>query len=123
LKAASHEALFGLLAVTGMRLGEAIALEPDDVDLTTASSRSAHTPPSWSAHGWVPLHPTTVEALERYAKARAGLCPRPRASTFLLSSIGTSLDRSEVAKTLRKLTTALGLRTDTVHPTAHHLRH
>ncbi len=82
MKAASHEALFGLLAVTGMRLGEAIALERDDVDLTTASSRSAHTPPSWSAHGWVPLHPTTVEALERYAKARAGLCPRPRAESY-----------------------------------------
>lgn len=33
LKAASYEALFGLLAVSGMRLGEAIALEPGDVDL------------------------------------------------------------------------------------------
>ena len=33
LKAASYEALFGLLAVTGMRLGEAIALQPGDVDL------------------------------------------------------------------------------------------
>ena len=33
LKAASFEALFGLLAVTGMRLGEAVALESSDVDL------------------------------------------------------------------------------------------
>jgi len=33
LRAASFEALFGLLAVTGMRVGEAIALDPDDVDL------------------------------------------------------------------------------------------
>jgi integrase/recombinase XerD len=41
----------------------------------------------------------------------------------LLSSIGTALTPREVAKTLRKLTTALGLRTDTVHPVAHQLRH
>jgi integrase/recombinase XerD len=33
LRAASYEALFGLLAVTGMRVGEAVALEPGDVDL------------------------------------------------------------------------------------------
>jgi len=41
----------------------------------------------------------------------------------LLSGIGTRLDRSAAAKTLRTLTTALGLRTDTVHPHAHELRH
>src|SRR5512132_4255144 len=33
LRAATHEALFGLLAVSGMRIGEAIALEREDVDL------------------------------------------------------------------------------------------
>ena len=71
----------------------------------------------------VPLHPTTVQALERYARTRARLCPRPSSSAFFVSSIGTSLDRSAVAKTLRTLTTALGLRTETVHPTAHQLRH
>jgi integrase len=123
LKAASYEALFGLLAVTGMRLGEAIALEPVDVDLEDGVIIiRAHTAKLERAR-MVPLHPTTVQALERYTNTRARLCPRPSASTFFLSSIGTSLDRSEVAKTLRKLTTALGLRTDTVHPTAHHLRH
>jgi integrase len=123
LKAASYEALFGLLAVTGMRLGEAIALEPDDVDLEGGViTIRAHTAKLERAR-IVPLHPTTVQALEHYARTRARLCPRPRTSTFLLSSIGTSLDRSAVAKTLRELTTALGLRTDAVHPTAHHLRH
>ena len=71
----------------------------------------------------VPLHPTTVRALERYARMRALLCPTPRSETFFLSSVGTRLDRSAVAKTLRTLTTTLGLRTDTVHPTAHQLRH
>ena len=49
--------------------------------------------------------------------------PKAEIEHVLLSSIGSSLDRSAVAKTLRDLTTALGLRTDTVHPTAHDLRH
>lgn len=121
LKAASYEALFGLLAVTGMRVGEAIALEPGDLDDGVITLR-AHTAKLERAR-LVPLHPTTAQALERYANTRARLCPRPRSNTFFLSSIGTSLDRSAVAKTLRTLTTALGLRTDTVHPTAHQLRH
>jgi integrase/recombinase XerD len=123
LKAATHEALFGLLAVTGMRLGEAIGLEPGDVDLgdgvITIRERNA----KLERARLVPLHPTTVRALERYAETRARLCPTPRSNTFFLSGAGTSLDRSGVGKTLRSLTTALGLRTDTTHPTAHHLRH
>lgn len=123
LKAASYEALFGLLAVTGMRLGEAIALEPGDVDLDQAVITIRAQTAKLERARLVPLHPTTVEALERYLSARARLCPRTRSSTFFLSSIGTRLSRSAVAKTLRELTTALGLRTDTVHPTAHHLRH
>lgn len=123
LKAASYAALFGLLAVTGMRLGEAIALEPGDIDLDDGViTLRAHTAKLERAR-LVPLHPTTVQALERYANTRARLCPKPRSNAFFLSSIGTSLDRSAVAKTLRTLTTTLGLRTDTVHPTAHQLRH
>ena len=123
LKAASYQALFGLLAVTGMRLGEATALQPGDVDLDDGViTLRAHTVKLERAR-LVPLHPTTVQALKRYADTRARLCPRPRSNTFFLSSIGTSLDRSAVAKTLRTLTTALGMRTDTIHPTAHQLRH
>jgi integrase len=123
LKAASYEALFGLLAVTGMRLGEAIALEPDDIDLEGGVITIRAQTAKLERARLVPLHPTTIRALERYLSARARLCPTPRSSTFFLSSIGTRLDRSAVAKTLRTLTTALGLRTDTVHPTAHQLRH
>lgn len=123
LKAASYETLFGLLAVTGMRLGEAVALELGDVDLDNGVITIHAQNAKLERARMVPLHPTTVQALERYAEARARLCPRPRSSTFLLSSIGTRLDRSAVAKTLRTLTTTLGVRTDTVHPTAHQLRH
>jgi integrase len=123
LKAASYEALFGLLAVTGMRLSEALALEPGDVDLDAGVITIRRETAKLQRARLVPLHPTTATALQHYADTRARLCPRPRSDTFFLTAVGTRLDRSAVAKTLRALTTTLGLRTDTVHPTAHHLRH
>jgi integrase len=122
LKAATYETMFGLLAVTGMRLGEAIALEPADIDLGDGVITIRAQAAKLERARLVPLHPTTVQALERYLSARARLCARPRTTTFFLSGIGTRLTRSAVAATLRTLTSRLGLRTDTVHPTAHHLR-
>ena len=62
-------------------------------------------------------------ALRTYAAERDGLCPRPRAGVFFCSSVGTSLHRSSVDKTFRQITTALGLRTATVRPRVHDLRH
>lgn len=123
LKAASYEALFGLLAVSGMRVGEAVGLGRDDVDLDAGLITIREQIAKLEKARLVPLHTTTVNALERFAIQRDRLCPTPRSARFFLSSIGTALTRSEVAKALRELTTALGLRTDTVHPTAHQLRH
>jgi integrase len=123
LKAASYEALFGLLAVTGMRVGEAIALAPDDIDLDDGVITIHEQTAKLERARLVPLHPTTVQALDRYARTRTRLCPQPRSRTFFVSSVGTALDRSAVSKTLRRLTTTLGLRTKTVHPRTHDLRH
>ena len=124
LKAASYEALFGLLAVSGMRVGEAIALERDDVDLDDGVITIREQIAELERARLVALHATTVDALGRYARTRERLCPQPpRSSAFFLSGAGTALDRSAVSKTLRKLTTALGLRTQAFHPRAHDLRH
>ena len=123
LKAAGYEALFGLLAVTGMRIGEALALEPGDVDLEEGVIAIRQETAKLERARLVPLHPTTVRALRRYADARARLCPRPRSRAFFLSASGSRIDRSEASKTLRAITTELGLRTETVHPRAHDLRH
>jgi integrase/recombinase XerD len=122
-KAATYEALFGLLAVTGMRVGEAVALEVDDLDLDDGVITIREQVAKRGRARLVPLHPTTVEALERYARTRERLCPQPRSRAFFLSSTSAALDRSQVSKTLRKITTALGLRTATVYPRAHDLRH
>jgi len=123
LKAAGYEALFGLLAVTGMRVGEALALERRDVDLDGGVITIRQETAKLERARLVPLHPTAVQALRRYVSARAQLCPRPRSRAFFLSATGAGIDRSQVSKTLRAITTALGLRTETVRPRAHDLRH
>jgi integrase/recombinase XerD len=121
LRAATYETLFGLLATCGMRVGEAVDLDRDDVDLQAGVITIRHA--KFDRPRLVPLHPTVTEVLSRYATERDRLCPRPRARMFFVSSAGTRLDRSGVAKTLRKITTSLGMRTETVHPRAHDLRH
>ena len=121
LRAATHETLFGLLAASGMRLGEATGLQRGDVDLVAGviTIREA----KFDRSRLVPLHPTTTEALGRYAAERDRLCPRPRSGAFFLSSVGTTLTRSGVDKTFREITIAIGVRTATVRPRVHDLRH
>jgi integrase/recombinase XerD len=123
LRAASFEALFGLLAVSGMRVGEALALDRDDVDLERGVVTIRAQTTKLERARLVPLHPTTVAALERYLRTRRRLCPRPRSSAFFLSAAATRIDRGAVSKTLRKITIGLGLRTETARPRAHDLRH
>jgi integrase/recombinase XerD len=121
LRAATHQTLFGLLAVTGMRLGEAVGLGRDDVDVDTGVVTIRHAKLDRSR--LVPLHPTSTKALRDYAAERDRLCPRPRSRAFFLSSVSTSLTRSGVDKTFRQITTAIGVRTAMVHPRVHDLRH
>ena len=121
LRAATHEALFGLLAVSGMRIGEAVGLERDDVAFDTGVITIRHA--KFDRSRLVPLHPSTTAALRAYATERDRLCPARGSTAFFVSGAGTPLNRSAVAETLRRITTAMGLRTDTVHPTAHQLRH
>jgi integrase/recombinase XerD len=121
LRAASYEALFGLLAVSGMRVGEAIALQREDVDLEAGviTIRKA----KHDRARLVPLHPTATEALCRYASERDRLCPRPRSRAFFLSSVGTAVHKSCLGTTFREITTRSGVRTEAVHPRIHDLRH
>lgn len=121
LRAATHEALFGLLAASGMRVGEAISLHRDDVDLSAGviTIREAKLDRS----RLVPLHISAIEALRRYVAVRDCLCPRPRSTAFFLLSAGAQLDRSRVGKAFRSITTAMGVRNATVHPRIHDLRH
>jgi len=121
LRAATHEALFGLLATTGMRIGEAVGLERHDIDLVAGVITIRHA--KFDRCRLVPLHPSTTVAMSYYSTRRDSLCPRPASTAFFLSAAGTRLQRSGVDKTLRQITTSMGIRTETVRPRAHDLRH
>ena len=121
LRAATHETLFGLLASTGMRVSEAIRLARDDIDLTAGviTIRDG----KFGRSRLVPLHPTVTSVLRSYVARRDELCPKPKPASFFVSSTGTSLGYSGVRETFIQLTTTIGLRTATVQPRIHDLRH
>ena len=81
LKAATYETLIGLLAVTGMRIGELIALDRGEVELPEGQLTVCHGKNGRSRE--VALHPSTVMALEAYARLRDERCPHPKDPSFL----------------------------------------
>jgi integrase/recombinase XerD len=121
LRAATYETLFGLVAATGMRLGEALGLDRADADLDggVLTIRDG----KFGRSRLVPLHPTVTSALASYAARRDRLCPSPAATRFFVSTAGTPLRTSSVDSAFAQLTTALGLRTPDRRPRVHDLRH
>lgn len=120
LRAAGMETLFGLLAATGMRIGEAVGLHRDDVDLDAGVVTIRHA--KFDRARLVPLHDSVTKALASYAAERDRLCPQPRSDTFFVSTAGP-IGRSGADKVLREITTVMGIRTVDVHPRVHDLRH
>jgi integrase len=121
LRATTHRTLIGLLAATGMRLGEALALTRDDVDLADGLVTIRHA--KFDRMRLVPLHPSVTAALRGYATARDRLCRTPRTDRFFVSATGSVLRREEVEHVFRVITGLTGLRTGTVRPRIHDLRH
>lgn len=68
LRGAVFETLFGLIAATGLRIGEALALRNLDVDLKVGMLSIHQT--KFGKSRQVPMHPSTVEALRRYRWVR-----------------------------------------------------
>ncbi len=89
LRAATYETLIGLLAVTGMRVGEAMRLERADVDWNEGLLVVRMT--KFRKTRELVLHPTTANALRRYDRLRGRLCPNPSAPNFFVSTAGTRL--------------------------------
>jgi integrase len=87
--AATYTTLFGLLAVTGLRLGEALALDVGDVDCNNAVLSIQNS--KFQKSRELPLHSTTRDALRAYADKRNEFISQPRAPSFLMSTSGTRL--------------------------------
>jgi integrase/recombinase XerD len=123
LCAVTHETLIGLLAVTGMRVGEAIALGLDDVDLDHGLITIRFS--KFNRERIVPLHPSTVVALASYASRRDAHFPVRRTTSFFTSSIGTRLGYSSVQRSFARLVREVGLesRSARCRPRLHDFRH
>lgn len=88
------------MAATGIRPGEAYRLGRLDVDPDDAALAVVHSKHSKSRR--IPLHPTTVTALGRYAAVRDREV-QCETTTFFVTADGRPLDSHDVASTFRKL--------------------
>ncbi len=116
--------LFGLLSVSGLRLGEACNLELGDVDLKTAvlNIRGA----KFGKTRLVPLHASTCAVLVKYIRKRTRHWRKRPVSPYLfVSSWGNRLDAGDVHRTFYALSRQIGLRGASAShgPRLHDLRH
>lgn len=109
LRALTHVTLIGLLASTGLRPGEALALDLADVDLQNGILAIRQT--KFGKSRFVPIKDSTRAALARYAQRRNELCVRT--DGFLISERGTRLHATTARRTFAKVCRAIGLRAAT----------
>jgi integrase len=123
LRPETYSTLFGLLAVTGLRISEALGLDRDDVDLTEdvltvrqTKCRKTHL---------VPIHPSTRRRLQEYARKRDQVHPQPNTPSFFLSDQGTRVSEWAVRWAFVGVSRQIGLRgpSDSRGPRLHDLRH
>jgi integrase len=122
LSAWTDMTLLGLLAVTGMRVGEAIRLDRRDLDPERALLVVRET--KFGKSRELPLHRSTVEALRRYARTRDRLVPLQYSSCLFLSRSGKPLIYSNVHQRFHRLIDRAGLANGSPRrPRIHDLRH
>jgi integrase len=123
LRRATFTTLIGLLAVTGIRVGEAIALDRGDVDL--AAGRLTVRFGKFGKTRELVLHPSAVDALRRYQRLRDRLAPRTGTPALFVSLAGTRLRYCNVHHAFHRLVRVAGLtpRSVSCRPRIHDLRH
>jgi integrase/recombinase XerD len=122
-RAVTWRTLIGLLAVTGMRQGEACRLGRDDVDLDAGTIVIADS--KFGKSRMVFLHPTAAAALRAYKRARDEAFPEPAADTFLVNGLGRPLDSRNTPRTFAELVATAGIQAQPGQraPRLHDLRH
>jgi integrase len=121
LRAATYRTLIGLLAATGMRVGEAIRLDRDDFNPDEGVLVVRWT--KFNKTRELVLQPTTVEALSGYTLLRD---KHPSTSpALLISPAGTRLLYCNVHSTFKQLVQHAGLkpRAGSCRPRIHDIRH
>jgi len=122
LIASTHVTLIALIAVTGMRVGEAIRLDRHDIDYDRGILVVRQT--KFGKSRELPLHPSTIEALRAYAYFRDRHLPVQHASSFFLSRRGKRLIYQNVHFKFHRFINQAGLANRRPRrPRIHDLRH
>jgi integrase len=119
----TYPALFGLLAATGLRIGEALRLDRGDVDLRqgVVSVKGA----KFGKNRFVPVHWTTKRALSAYCQRRDTNTLCAGSDRFFLSPHGKHLRYSSLLRDFHRLSQVCGFRCGPSGrpPRIHDLRH
>jgi integrase/recombinase XerD len=123
MRAATYETLIGLMASTGLRLGEAVGLDRIDVNLEDGVLHVRRAKQDKQRE--VPLHASTTAALREYSRLRNRRWPALETPAFFVSRLGVRLTTSAVNYTFPKLIREVGLegRGERLRPRPHDLRH
>jgi integrase len=120
----TYHGLFGLLAVSGLRLGEARGLRLGDIDWRAGVLTIRGT--KFGQSRLVPLHPTTTKVLHAYYSRRSRYFGRHPTSDYLfVSKRGNRVDGGEARRVFYRISRQVGLRgaTDSHGPRLHDFRH
>ncbi len=125
LRPHTYRTIIGLIASTGLRVGEVIRLTQRDVHLGADSPYLEVLQTKFRKSRLVPLHSTTAAQLRLYAAARKRLHYDGLTNAFFVSERGTFLHYDSVRETFHTLTRAAGIRADhaRARPCLHGLRH
>lgn len=108
LKRQTYYCLLGLLAVTGMRLGEAIDLKMTNVDLVAGVLKLEGT--KFGKSRLVPLHASTQKVLSDYKSCRDAFLNGRPAIYFFINNVGKRLDPGSVHRNFYLLSRQIGIR-------------
>ena len=124
IRPVAYQTLLGLLAATGMRISEALALNDDNVDLVTGLITIRNS--KFNKSRRLPIHPTVVEALGGYVTSRtaAGFADRDD-GRFFISDTGRRIDYRQCSATFRRFVKQAELipPASRRQPTMHDIRH
>jgi integrase/recombinase XerD len=104
----TYYCLFGLLAVSGLRVGEAIGLQVHDVDLTQGILSIRNT--KFGKSRLVPVHWSTVKKLREYKERRDALLGMHSSTHFLVTRKGARLEHSRIYQVFKALAVTAGIR-------------
>ena len=122
LRAATYDTVIGLLAASGLRIGEAIKLDRNDVDWAEGVLLIRES--KFGKSRLVPLHTSSMQALTAYTQLRDELQPRPQEPSFFVSLTRKRLCYAVVSETFRQLIDNAGIGVGApAAPRLHDLRH